>query len=316
MTGTFNPYFRAPEHSHTVASFPYSKVLAKPALETAMNTPLAEPLIQPVQTVTDLIAPAPAAALAATLDSSRTPGLGDALPPIWHWLYFWTTAPQAGLGADGHPQKGGFLPDLGLPRRMAAGGRMTFNAPLTIGAQAARVSRVLSVEHKEGRSGRLAFVTVEHDIQVGGVTAIREEQDIVYREPAQPGQPRPLPTPAPADADWQREIAPTEALLFRYSALTFNGHRIHYDRDYARNVEGYPDLVVHGPLIATLLLDTVARFAPEAVVREYSFKAVRPTFLGHPFTVCGRRAADGQAVELWAKDHEGWLTMSARAVLA
>ncbi|QBR01823.1 acyl-CoA dehydrogenase [Paraburkholderia pallida] len=281
-----------------------------------MNTPLAEPLIQPVQTVTDLIAPAPAGALAATLDSSRTPGLGDALPPIWHWLYFWTTAPQAGLGADGHPQKGGFLPDLGLPRRMAAGGRMTFNAPLTIGAQAARVSRVLSVEHKEGRSGRLAFVTVEHDIQVGGVTAIREEQDIVYRESAPPGQPQPKPTPAPAGADWQREIAPTEALLFRYSALTFNGHRIHYDRDYTRNVEGYPDLVVHGPLIATLLLDTVARFAPEAVVREYSFKAVRPTFLGHSFTVCGRRTADGQAVELWAKDHEGWLTMSARAVLA
>ncbi|HKT98590.1 MAG TPA: acyl-CoA dehydrogenase [Paraburkholderia sp.] len=283
-----------------------------------MNTPLPEPLLRPVQTVTDLISPAPAAALAATLDSGHTPGLGDALPPIWHWLYFWSTAPQAELGTDGHPQKGGFLPDLGLPRRMAAGGRMTFNAPLTLGSNAGRVSRVLSVEHKEGRSGRLAFVTVEHAIQADGVTAIREEQDIVYREPAQPGQPQPRPTQAPADAhaDWQREIAPTEALLFRYSALTFNGHRIHYDRDYARNVEGYPDLVVHGPLIATLLLDTVARFAPEAVVREYSFKAVRPTFLGHTFTVCGRRAADGQSVELWAKDHEGWLTMSARAVLA
>lgn len=283
-----------------------------------MNMPLPEPLMRPVQTVTDLISPAPAAALAATLDSGRAPGPGDALPPIWHWLYFWSAAPQAELGADGHPQKGGFLPDLGLPRRMAAGGRITFDAPLTIGAPAERVSRVLSIEHKEGRSGRLAFVTVEHAIQAAGVTAIREEQDIVYRESAQPGQPQPKPTPAPADAhaDWQREIVPSEALLFRYSALTFNGHRIHYDRDYARNVEGYPDLVVHGPLIATLLLDTVARFAPEAVVREYRFKAVRPTFLGHPFTVCGRRAPDGQSVELWAKDHAGWLTMSARAVLA
>ncbi|MDR3099361.1 MAG: MaoC family dehydratase N-terminal domain-containing protein [Paraburkholderia sp.] len=283
-----------------------------------MNMPLPEPLLRPVQTVTDLISPAPAAALAATLDSERTPGPGDALPPIWHWLYFWSAAPQAELGADGHPQKGGFLPDLGLPRRMAAGGRITFHAPLAIGSHAGRVSRVLSVEHKEGRSGRLAFVTVEHEIQSGGVTVIREEQDIVYREPAQPGQPQAKPTPAPAaaDAHWQREIAPSEALLFRYSALTFNGHRIHYDRDYARDVEGYPDLVVHGPLIATLLLDTVARFAPEAVVREYSFKAVRPTFLGHAFTVCGRRTADGQTIELWAKDHDGWLTMSARAVLA
>jgi 3-methylfumaryl-CoA hydratase len=292
--------------------------LAEPALETAMNMPLPEPTIQPAQTVTDLISPAPAAALAATLDNSHAPGVGEALPPIWHWLYFWATAPQAGLGADGHPQKGGFLPELGLPRRMAAGGRITFHAPLAIGAQAQRVSRVLAVEHKEGRSGRLAFVTVEHEIQADGVTAIREEQDIVYREPAQPGQAQPKPTPAPADAEahWQREIAPTETLLFRYSALTFNGHRIHYDRDYARNVEGYPDLVVHGPLIATLLLDMVARFMPEAVVREYSFKAVRPTFLGHRFTVCARRAGDGQSVELWAKDHEGWLTMSARAVLA
>ncbi|CAB3801943.1 Mesaconyl-C(4)-CoA hydratase [Paraburkholderia caffeinitolerans] len=284
-----------------------------------MNHPLPEPLIQPVQTVTDLVSPAPAAALAATLDSGSKPALGDALPPLWHWLYFWSAAPQVELGPDGHPHKGGFLPDLGLPRRMAAGGRMTFNAPLAIGAQAHRVSRVLRIENKAGRSGRLAFVTVEHEIIADGVTAIREEQDIVYRESTQPGQqPGPASTQAPADvhADWQREITPTEALLFRYSALTFNGHRIHYDRDYARNVEGYPDLVVHGPLIATLLLDTVARFAPDAVVREYRYKAVRPTFLGHAFTLCGRRSADGQTIELWAKDHEGRLTMSARAVLA
>jgi 3-methylfumaryl-CoA hydratase len=148
------------------------------------------------------------------------------------------------------------------------------------------------------------------------VTAIREEQDIVYREPAQPGQPQPKPTAAPDGAQWQRVIEPTEALLFRYSALTFNGHRIHYDRDYARNTEGYPDLVVHGPLIATLLLDSLTRFAPDALVKEYAYKAVRPTFLGHAFTVCGRRSDDGKSVELWAKDHEGWLTMSARAVLA
>ncbi len=273
----------------------------------------------PVQCVSDTISLAPAAALAATLDCSNVPHVGDALAPMWHWLYFWSAAPQAELGADGHPRTGGFLPDLGLPRRMAAGGRITFNAPLTIGTQAERVSRVLSIEHKEGRSGRLAFVTVEHEIKADGVTAIREEQDIVYRDAVQAGQPGQTaakPTPAPADADWRRDIAPSEVLLFRYSALTFNGHRIHYDRDYARNVEGYPDLVVHGPLIATLLLDALARVAPEAVVREYRFKAVRPTFLGHGFAVCARRAGDGKHIELWAQDHEGWLTMSAQAVLA
>ncbi|WP_321950608.1 FAS1-like dehydratase domain-containing protein [Paraburkholderia bannensis] len=274
------------------------------------------------QSVSDTISPAPAAAMAATLDCSSVPGHGDALPPLWHWLYFWSAAPEADLGPDGHPNKGGFLPDLGLPRRMAAGGRITFNAPLTVGAQAERVSRVLSIEHKEGRSGRLAFVTVEHEIKADGVTAIREEQDIVYREAAQPGQSgqsgqvQAKPVPAPADADWRRAITPSEVLLFRYSALTFNGHRIHYDRDYARNAEGYPDLVVHGPLIATLLLDSLARALPGAVVREYRFKAVRPTFLGHGFSVCGRRSDDGKHIELWAQDHEGWLTMSAQAVLA
>lgn len=316
MTGTFNRYFRRAGHSPTVASFLLQKAPAAPALETAMHACQPDRLEQPTQNVTDFLSPAPAAALAATLDCRSTPRSGDALPPIWHWLYFWSAAPQAELGSDGHPQKGGFLPDLGLPRRMAAGGRMSFHAPLRIGAQAERVSRVLNVEHKEGRSGRLAFVTVEHAIESDGVTTIREEQDIVYREPAQPGQPQPKPTPAPANADWTREITPSETLLFRYSALTFNGHRIHYDREYARGVEGYPDLVVHGPLIATLLLDLVSRSVPGAVVREYAWKAVRPTFLGHPFRVCGRRAEDGQSIELWAQDHDGALTMSARAVLA
>ncbi|PLZ02420.1 acyl-CoA dehydrogenase [Burkholderia sp. WAC0059] len=271
---------------------------------------------QLIQTVTDVIAAAPAVALAAMLDRSDTLRIGDALPPIWHWLYFWSVAPQAELGADGHPKRGDFLPDLGLPRRMAAGGRLSFNAPLLIGRTASRVSQVLSVERKSGRSGRLAFVTVEHRIETAGVVVIREEQDIVYREPAQPSSPQPVPARAPEGAQWRREITPDEVLLFRYSALTFNGHRIHYDRSYARDVEGYPDLVVHGPLISTLLVDLIPRFLPSAVVREYAYKAIRPTFLGRPFIVSGRLAEDGRFVDLWASDHEGWLTMSARATLA
>ncbi|MBN3723671.1 FAS1-like dehydratase domain-containing protein [Burkholderia sp. Ac-20379] len=279
-------------------------------------TPQSIPVQPASQATTDFIAPAPAAALAATLDSASVPQSSQPLPPMWHWLYFWSAAPQAEIGQDGHPKTGGFLPDLGLPRRMAAGGRFTFHAPLVIGSTATRESSIVATEHKEGRSGRLAFVTVRHDITSAGERLIREEQDIVYREAATPGQKEPAPTAAPFGADWERIIDPTEVLLFRYSALTFNGHRIHYDRQYAQSTEGYPDLVVHGPLIATLLLDTVARFVPGAIVREYTYKAVRPTFLGESFSVSGRRLDDGKTIQLWAADHDGWLTMSANAVLA
>ncbi|WP_246797605.1 FAS1-like dehydratase domain-containing protein [Burkholderia perseverans] len=279
----------------------------------------AAPIAKPArQCVSDLIGTAPATALAATLDLDAPPAIGDALPPLWHWLYFWSITPQAALGADGHAATGGFLPDLGLPRRMAAGGRLRFTAPLPVGSTATRESRVLSIERKTGRSGPLAFVTVLHEIRAGAVTAIREEQDIVYREAAVPGRPQTLPAPvaAPGGAEWERRVMPTEAMLFRYSALTFNGHRIHYDRDYARQVEGYPDLVVHGPLVATLLLDAAARFAPGMRVAEYVYQAVHPSFAGHPLALCGRRADDGCAFDLWAHDHEGRLTMSARARLA
>ncbi|WP_241017519.1 MaoC family dehydratase N-terminal domain-containing protein [Burkholderia sp. Ac-20349] len=268
------------------------------------------------QIAADVIALDRATAFAATLDLDRHPVAGDALPPLWHWLYFWSVARQSELGHDGHPLKGGFLPDLGLPRRMWAGGRVVFENPLPIGETAVRTSRVLSVEHKEGRSGPLGFVTVEHLIESGGAVAIREEHDIVYRGAAEPGAAAPAPKAAPDGAQWQRDITPDEVLLFRYSALTFNGHRIHYDRTYAREIEGYPDLVVHGPLISTLLLDLVPRSLPGATVREYAYRAVRPTFLGNTFSVCGRVAEDGNTIDLWAKDHDGWLTMSARATLA
>lgn len=264
----------------------------------------------------DVIALDRATAFAATLDLDRHPVAGDALPPLWHWLYFWSVARQSELGHDGHPLKGGFLPDLGLPRRMWAGGRVVFENPLPIGETAVRTSRVLSVEHKEGRSGSLGFVTVEHLIESGGTVAIREEHDIVYRGAVEPGAAVPAPKAAPDGAQWQRDVTPDEVQLFRYSALTFNGHRIHYDRTYAREIEGYPDLVVHGPLISTLLLDLVPRALPGSTVREYAYRAVRPTFLGNTFSVCGRVAEDGKTIDLWAKDHDGWLTMSARATLA
>ena len=191
------------------------------------------------ETVTDFISESAATAMSATLDHLESPAIGDPLPPLWHWIYFWSKVRQSLIAEDGHPAKGGFLPDLGLPRRMAAGGRLEFRAPLEIGTVATRKSQVISVQHREGRSGKLAFVSVGHTITSEGRTSIYEEQDIAYREAVVPGERRPEPQSAPTASEWQQEIHPTELLLFRYSALTFNAHRIHYDEPYARQAGGY-----------------------------------------------------------------------------
>ncbi|SPB18212.1 acyl-CoA dehydrogenase [Caballeronia novacaledonica] len=262
---------------------------------------------------TDHISLTRAEALAATLDDGARPAAGDPLPELWHWTFFWPITATNGLGTDGHPKKGAFLPDLGLPRRMWAGGRLKFHRSLEIGKAASRDSKITKITEKSGRTGRLGFVTVTHRVTDECGVAIEEEQDIVYREAYAPGTPEPSPTAAPSGGAWQREIVPTETMLFRYSALTFNSHRIHYDRDYAIAEEGYPNLVVHGPLVATLLLDLVRRNTPNLAIKSFSFRAVRPTLLGHAFMVCGEPGVDGKSVELWAKDDEGWLTMRAEA---
>jgi len=264
------------------------------------------------ETARDQIIAAPVRGLAATLDRiDAESGSGAGLPPLWHWLYFLPRARHSELGEDGHPRLGGFLPPVPLPRRMWAGGRLKWHAPLRIGEDAQRTSRIDSVTHKAGRSGDLVFVLVRHEIGNVKGLAISEEQDIVYRAAAQPGDPVSHPQPAPRDATWSREIVSDPVLLFRYSALTFNGHRIHYDRTYATAVEGYPGLVVHGPLIATLLLDLARREVPGARVASFSFKAVRPIYDLHSFRVCGKPSPDGKSAQLWAQDHEGWLTMQA-----
>ncbi|MBK0392560.1 FAS1-like dehydratase domain-containing protein [Ramlibacter algicola] len=268
------------------------------------------------ETLRDAITAAPINGLAATLDrDDPKAGEGSELPPLWHWLYFLPQARQSEIGADGHPRRGGFLPPVPLPRRMWAGGRLAFRAPLRVGDAVERRSRIESVTHKQGRSGDLVFVLVKHEVHGPAGLAVTEEHDIVYRGAPQPGDAPPAPQPAPRDATWSREIVTDDVLLFRYSALTFNGHRIHYDRQYVTEVEGYPGLVVHGPLIATLLADLVRRERPDAVMTTFSFKAVRPTFDLHPFRVHGRPTADGRSVDLWASDHEGWLTMHATATL-
>jgi 3-methylfumaryl-CoA hydratase len=262
------------------------------------------------ETRSDQVTAAPIAALAATLDiEGPYPQAGDPLPPLWHWLYFLPFPRQSELGPDGHAKRGGFLPPVELPRRMWAGGRVEFHRPLHVGETITRTSRIAEAKFKEGRSGRLVFVLVRHEIG----NALKEEHDIVYRDHSRPGEASPSPQPAPTDAAWERIVHPDDVLLFRYSALTFNGHRIHYDRRYATEIEGYPGLVVHGPLIATLLMDLVRRNLPAEVVTRFEFRAVSPIFDTAAFSVCGRPENDGKTVRLWAKDQAGALAMSATA---
>lgn len=265
----------------------------------------------------DLITATPVAALAATLDrDDARPQNGDTLPPLWHWLYFLPIHKQSELGPDGHPRRGGFLPPVPLPRRMWAGGRLQFHQPLRIGDTVSRLSHIVDVSHKQGRTGALVFVLVRHEISNAEGVALTEEHDIVYRDNPQPDDVPAKPVAAPKDEGFSRTITPDDTLLFRYSALTFNGHRIHYDRRYVTTVEGYPGLIVHGPLIATLLIDLLRRNLPDARVAAFSFKAIRPTFDIATFEVCGKLQDDGKTVHLWAKDADGWLTMDATATLA
>ena len=271
------------------------------------------------ETLNDDITAAPVRGLSATLDRDDAPPVpGTTLPPLWHWLYFLPQHRQSEIGPDGHAKRGGFLPPVPLPRRMWAGGRLQWDAanPLVVGDAARRVSRIESVTHKAGRTGDLLFVLVRHEIHNARGLCVTEEHDIVYRAAAQASDPVPPPVAAETGAAWQREIIPDDVLLFRYSALTFNGHRIHYDRRYVTGVEGYPGLIVHGPLIATLLVDLVRRQRPDAFVKAFRFKAVRPTFDLNPFRLNGQPSDDGRSVRVWTQDHEGWLTMQGEVELA
>jgi len=270
------------------------------------------------ETLRDTITAAPVRALTATLDHPAAPvESGAPLPPLWHWLYFLPTHRQSEIGPDGHARRGAFLPPVPLPRRMWAGSQFEFRAPVRVGDAVERTSTIAEVSEKDGRTGKLIFVKVCHEVRRNGTRdpAIVEFHDIVYRDARKPTDVDPPPQPAERGAPWQRETVPDDVLLFRYSALTFNGHRIHYDRRYVTEVEGYPGLVVHGPLIATLLLDLLRRQQPAAEVAGFRFKAVRPTFDLHAFMVNGAPQSDGRTVKLWAQDQEGWLTMDASATL-
>lgn len=258
----------------------------------------------------DPLDPARAHALHAALDlPGPPPAEGDPLPHFWHWIHFWDIHPPGALGRDGHPRTGGFIPDTGLPRRMWAGGALEWVAALPLGAPARRRSVIADVARKEGRSGPLAFVSVTHEISGAGGTAIRERQELVYRPDPSPGDPSPEPRPAPSDETLAETFRSDPTQLFRYSALTFNGHRIHYDLDYCREVEGYPGLVVHGPLLAQRLIGLAARSLPR--LSRFSFRAVAPVFHFESYTACAKPAGEGLA--MWVRAGDGRLAMTAAA---
>ncbi len=265
----------------------------------------------------DVAAAGPVIGLAATLDRDDPPPRpGDAVPPGWHWLYFPTRARHSELGPDGHPRRGGFIPPIKLPKRMFAGARMRFHRPLRIGEEIRREDEIADVKEKQGRSGKLVFVTIRYRVSGEAGLAIEEEQDIVYREATRAGPPTP---PIPAEirgTDWRRTIHPDPVLLFRFSALTFIGHRIHYDHLYATEVEGYRGLLVHGPLTALLLLELCRDNCPQRPIAGYRFQARRPLFVNEPFQVAGRMDEGGESCTLQAADPEGLVAMTGAVTFA
>jgi len=262
---------------------------------------------------TDTIGAAPLVGLAATLDLDPvTPDKQFEIPALAHWLYFLPAARHREIAEDGHPRRGGFLPPIPQPRRMWAGGRIQFHHPLRFGDEVVRVSTIKNIAAKAGRTGALVFVTVRHEVSNAQGIAVTEEQVLVYRDAPAPGTRAPDPVWAPSSQTFALVVVPDPVLLFRYSALTFNSHRIHYDRSYATVEEGYPGLVVHGPLIATLLTDLLRRERPCLRLRRFEFAAVRPTFDLNEFNLCGTDDG-GEKIALWSRDHEGFLTMRAEA---
>ncbi|MCS6892550.1 MAG: hypothetical protein NZN45_13130 [Rhodovarius sp.] len=255
----------------------------------------------------DEIAPGQARRVMALLDLPGEPPA--VLPPHWYPIYFPEIAPQSELGPDGHPRKGDFLPPIELPRRMFAGRRVRFpGGALRLGQEATKRSEVAAITPKQGRSGRMVFVTIRHSIACAGELVAIEEQDVVYREAAT-GNPVAEPTPAPAPVAWQRVVTPDPVMLFRYSAITFNGHRIHYDADYARGQEGYPALVVNGGLTTLLLVETALAHGGGRRLAGFEARAMRPLFCGRPILLAAG-AEQGGRQQVWAADDAGALAFS------
>jgi len=272
------------------------------------------------ETATETISPEPLRRWAATLGfGPETVADGTALPPVAHWGYFRPAIPADGLMADGHSEINGLLPsDLEHPRRMWAGGTLTFHEPLRVGDAARRISVVEDVVHKTGRSGSLLFITVHHRIERDdGTLLIDERQDMVRRAPPRPDEVKPDPTQSPTDPTWSKPYSADALKLFRYSAVTFNGHRIHYDRDYSRDVEHYPSLVVHGPMLATLLMALAEEKSGEALA-TFAYRALSPTFEDEVFTLNGSPTTNGagHGAEMFVAGSDGRLAMRGEATFS
>lgn len=256
----------------------------------------------------DTIAPAPARGLAGALDLD--PDLmfvGAELPPLWLWLYFLPAPRASETGPDGHPKRGRFLPDVPLPRRMWAGSRIEFFAPVTIGGELTKVSTISKISGKSGRAGDMVFVTVRHAWSRGGASLMEEEQDIVFLPMPEKYSP-PTAVPAP-ETDWTLPVSIDPVMLFRFSALTYNAHRIHYDAAYASEVEKYPGLVVHGPLQAIWMMEAARQHTPGLAPRRFTFRGTHPLFAHDHITVRGQRNDSG--FDLFTVNGAGAQTMQA-----
>jgi 3-methylfumaryl-CoA hydratase len=253
--------------------------------------------------------------LHATLDrADAKPKLGDDVPPCWHWMWFNPAERWSVLGPDGHPEKGGFLPPVPLPRRMWAGSRLTQHRPIKVGEPIRKRSEITDVSERIGKTGRLIFVVQKLSIFAGDELCVEEDYDAVYREAANEAAGQTTPPEAPSGGQWSRLIDPDPVLLFRYSAVTFNGHRIHYDHPYVTKVEGYPGLIVHGPLTATLLMELARDSNPGKRIASYAFRAVSPLYAVAPFSVNGKLTDKGAL--LWAANPQGRLAMQAEVRFA
>lgn len=264
--------------------------------------------------VTDTLDGTKASELAAILDHERLDFTrGQPLPMGWQWIYFNPILRSSDLDEDGHPRRGDFLPPVPFPRRMWASGKIVSHQPLLIGIETEKQSSIKGVSLKEGKSGPLLFVDVAHAYWQEGATRLEEVQNIVFREVnAQSSVPKKSP-PAPRPSEFSRAMSANEVLLFRYSAVTFNAHRIHHDEAYATEVEGYRGLVVHGPLLATMLIDFAMETLNITGLEEFQFRALRPLFANDSFHLHGRR--DGSDLDLWICDDAGYIIMEARARL-
>lgn len=268
------------------------------------------------ETSTDYVTIPSVHRLAATLDrDDPMPRPGDVLPYGWHLPLFPRVVRHSQLGPDGHPARGDFLPPVPLPRRMFAGRRVVWHDDLRVGDEVRRDASIKDVVIKSGRSGTMVFVTVNVDISTPRGLAINEEHDVSYRGEPVPGTPPAPPQAAPGKALWRRTITPDTVMLFRMSALAFNGHRIHVDHPYVTQVEGYPDLVVPGSLHTLFMFELAREYAPDARFRKITWRNVRPLFVNRPFTVCGE-PGEGRTAKLWVVDADQALALSATAEFA